>query len=137
MKNNDHFSEQVLEQTLLAVRHKRRCRNQRRAGFILCLLLATLAVWFRPASHDGSDHQAQASVPDQNNGKEDVVVFGTASANVSESTFTTFSTRDSAVEVKRISTKEMSAMLGKIPHGFYKTVDGETHFWSPTLARLN
>lgn len=103
MKSKEHFSEQVLDQTLLAVRREKRRSAQRRSGLVVCLLLATLAVFLRPASHEITDGLAQATEPDQNNGLENLGELSTDSAKAYLCNVKIFSSRDSALEVKRIS----------------------------------
>jgi anti-sigma-K factor RskA len=133
MTNNEHFSEQVLEQTLAAVRYEKRRRGQRRAGLAVCLLAVSLAMLLRPVS----DEEVVIAVDqDVNSGPKNLVVFSTKSKCLPENRVTYFSTRDSGLELTYISTEEMSDMLGDIPHGFYKTGDGKTHFWSSALAQL-
>jgi hypothetical protein len=136
MKNNEQFSEQVLEQTLLAVRREKRRRNQRRVA-VACLLAAGLAVLLRPAPQNVSEDLVQSAGPDRTPGMENVVVFSTASRKEAMRNVRVFSTADCVVEINRIGTEEVNVMLAGIPHGFYETPDGKTHFWSPALAVSN
>ena len=133
MKSNDHFSEQVLEQTLRAVRHGKRRRTQHRAALAVCVIATSLTVFFRQQPDNEVKTLAYAPKPESPEAKNPVV-FSTASINVS---MTVFSTRDSAVEVTHINTDEMSAILAETPHGFYETTNGQTHLWLPLLAHAD
>jgi hypothetical protein len=133
MKNNEQFSEQVLEQTLAAVRHEKQRRFQRRAGIAVGLLAVSLTLLLKSVPND---EKGIAADPDLSSRPENLVVFSTASSKSPEGAVTVFSTRDSVVEVTYISTDEVNEMLGDIPHAFYQTADGKMHFWSSTLAQL-
>ncbi|MBN2703934.1 MAG: hypothetical protein JXR23_06955 [Pontiellaceae bacterium] len=131
MKNSNHFSEQVLEQTLLAVRREKRRKYQRRSGLALCLLLLGLVVVLRPAPKEVAETSAQTVDANPNSELEDGIIFSTVGENEWMDHVTIFSTKDYTVEVEYIDTDTMNEMLAGIPHGVYQTADGKMHFWLP------
>ncbi|MBN2684717.1 MAG: hypothetical protein JXR40_05515 [Pontiellaceae bacterium] len=131
MKNSNHFSDQVLEQTLLAVRCEKRRKYQRRSGLVFCLLLLGLLVVLRPAPKKVAENLLTSGDANPHSEPEDGSIFSTAGENEWMDHVTIFSTKDYTVEVEYIDTDTLDEMLAGIPHGYYEAPDGKMHFWFP------